>query len=256
MFCYRRDPDALLGAGVAFTSAGLDLSDGQDPDARAGAFARLAAEVGAPVAVVRQVHGATVVRVGGPVPGERIGLIDLTATDADALVTASPGVAVAVRVADCVPICLVAGDGLAVGAIHAGRAGLLARVIGAAVADLRALAGRSASPARDGGPPSPACDGGSRPPVRAWIGPHICAACYEVPEAMAADAGARLGIPRTVTSWGTPSLDLGAAALAQLEASGVAVERVGGCTLHDSGLHSHRGGSAGRLAGVAWLPGR
>jgi copper oxidase (laccase) domain-containing protein len=63
-------------------------------------------------------------------------------------------------------------------------------------------------------------------------------------------------VPATyaTTSWGTPSLDLGAGVLAQLAESGVPAVRVGGCTREDESLHSYRrdGTAAGRLAGVVW----
>lgn len=230
MFFYRRDPDALLGAGVAFTSAALDLGDRQDADARRSAFERLSGALGMPVAVVAQVHGASVVRVDAPAAAR--GLIDLTAHRADALVTTVPGVAIAVRVADCVPICLVAEDGAAVAAVHAGREGLLTGVIAAAVDQMRQASGAG---------------------LRAWVGPHVCGACYEVPDAMALDAAERLGVPASRTRRGTRGIDLGAAARRQLESCGVAVSDVGGCTLEEARLHSHRGGSAARLAGIAWL---
>ena len=230
MFVYRRDPDALLGAGVAFTSAALDLGDRQDAAARQAAFGRVSGALGVPVAIVAQVHGASVVRLDAPAAGA--GLIDLTDHRADALVTTVRGVAIAVRVADCVPICVAAEDGAAVAAIHAGREGLLAGVIEAAVVQVRRVSGAR---------------------LRAWIGPHVCGACYEVPDAMALDAAARLGVPAPRTTRGTLGIDLGGAARRQLEASGVAVTGVGGCTLTDPRLHSHRGGSPGRMAGIAWL---
>jgi copper oxidase (laccase) domain-containing protein len=54
------------------------------------------------------------------------------------------------------------------------------------------------------------------------------------------------------TSWGTPSLDLGAGVLAQLTAEGVTVNDVSRCTRESADLYSHRrdGVRAGRLAGV------
>lgn len=230
MFVFRRDPDAHLGAGVAFTSAALDLALGPDAAAQRAAHDRLAASLGVPVAVTTQVHGREVVHATAE-PGAS-GMVDLTHHRADALVTTQPGLALAVRVADCVPICIVAQDAAAVAAVHAGRVGLLEGVVPAAVAALRRH---------------------TRAPLRAWVGPHVCGACYEVPADMADDASRRWGTPRTHTSWGTPSIDLGAAALAQLAAGGVWVESVGGCTLHDAGLHSHRGGASGRQVGVVWL---
>lgn len=229
MFHYVRDPGAD-GVGIAFTSGALDLSDHQPSEARATAFARVADAVGAAVAVVHQVHGNRVLDVTEP----GVGLMDLTGTDADALITGLPGLALAVRVADCVPILLADADARWVGAVHAGRAGVLNGVLGAAIEALRSRG---------------ACS------LRAWIGPHICGSCYEVPPAMASDFFAATGIPPTRTPWGTTGLDLGAAVRAHLDAAGVPFSSFEACTLHDDGLHSFRcgGASAGRLAGLAWL---
>ena len=101
MFWFRRDPDARLGVGVAFTTAALDLGDGRERQARDADLARLSAALGVPVAIVAQVHGADVCEVGAT---EATTVVDLTAQQADALVTTEPGVALAVRVADCVPV--------------------------------------------------------------------------------------------------------------------------------------------------------
>lgn len=232
MFVFRRDPDATLGVGVAFTSAALDLGDRQPPARRATAYARLSDAVGVPVAVARQVHGTGVLRVGDASPATE-GLLDLTAHEADALLTTTHGLAVAVRVADCVPICIAAADGSAVAAVHAGRQGLLDGVIGAAVAGLRSLTGAD---------------------LVAWVGPHVCGPCYEVPDAMASDAAARLGTPAPTTRWGTLGIDLGAAALRQLGEAGARATHVGGCTREEGHLHSHRRDAegAGRMVGLVW----
>lgn len=232
MFVFRRDPDAALGVGVAFTSAALDLGDRQPPGRRAAAYARLSDAVGVPIAVARQVHGARVLRVDdGAIPVD--GLLDLTAHEADALVTTATGVAVAVRVADCLPICIAATDGSAVAAMHAGRQGLLDGVIGAAVAELRTTTASD---------------------LVAWVGPHVCGTCYEVPDAMASAAAERLGTPVPTTRWGTLGIDLGGAALRQLEAAGVRATPVGGCTLEEGHLHSHRRDAerSGRMVGLVW----
>lgn len=231
LFVHQRDPDADPGVGVAFTSDALDLGDRQPADARAADFARLSDALGVPVAIAAQVHGADVLSVTAP-PGSR-GLVDLTAHRADALVTTQPGLAVAVRVADCVPVVIASADAAVVGAVHAGRPGLLAGVIGAAVDVMRTHSDAA---------------------LTALVGPHVCGACYEVPAAMADEVGAALGLSPTTTSWGTPSVDLGAAALAQLRTAGVAASPVGECTLHGARLHSHRrGADAGRQVGLAWI---
>ncbi len=232
MFAFRNDPGAD-GAGIAFCDAGsraapLDLAD------RAGGAApgwQLVEDaLGVRVLHPRQVHGTRVLVVDSATEPGRC-----AATEADALVTAERGLGVAVRVADCLPVLLADPDAAVVGAAHAGRVGLAAGVLPAALAAMAALgAGR----------------------ITAWIGPHICGGCYEVPEAMRDEVSATLPGARSTTSWGTPALDLGRAARRQLEAAGCRVLEVGGCTLETPGLHSYRrdGAAAGRQAGIAWLP--
>lgn len=152
---------------------------------------------------------------------------------ADAAVTALPDVALLVRVADCVPVLLADERVGVVGAAHAGRVGFDLGVLEATVAAMREL-------------------GAER--LTAWIGPHVCGQCYEVPEQMAVEVDQRHPGVAATTSWGTPSLDLGAGCQRQLEELGVVVHRVDPCTLTDHNLHSHRrdGSSSGRMAGLVW----
>jgi len=229
LFHYLRDPGAD-GVGVAFTSAELDLSDTQAAAERAASFARLTHAVGAAVAVVTQVHGNRVLEVTATGPG----LIDLTAERADALITARRGVACAVRVADCIPVLFADPRASWVGAAHAGRAGVLNGVLGATV---DALHGRGAAD------------------LRAWIGPHICGDCYEVPAELAVAFADATRVAPTRTRWGTTGIDIGAAARRQLAAVGVRTSSHEACTMHDAGLRSHRrsAAAAGRLAGLVWL---
>jgi polyphenol oxidase len=92
----------------------------------------------------------------------------------------------------------------------------------------------------------------------AWVGPHVCGACYEVPDAMRADVAAVVPEAYAETSWGTPALDIGAGVRAQLRAAGdemgapVEVVEVGRCTREDDDLFSYRrqGSESGRLAGI------
>ena len=208
---------------VAFTDASLDLGDLAAEEVRAAGLAELARVTGATPYLMHQVHGIAVHLVTGP---------DGAFPDADALVTAEAGVALLARAADCVPVLLVGQDGL-IGAVHAGREGVRRGVVTAAVARMRDLGSTG---------------------VRAWVGPHICGACYEVPEGLRAEIAAVVPATHATTSWGTPSLDLGAGVLAQLAAVDVPVVEVGGCTREDESLHSYRrdGAAAGRLAGVVW----
>jgi YfiH family protein len=177
---------------------------------------------------VKQVHGTAVLTVN---PG--IGVNGALAT-ADALVTAARGVGLLVKVADCVPVLLADARRGVAGAAHAGRVGLLAGVLPAVVAALRGLGAET---------------------ITAWIGPHVCAACYEVPADMAEAAWAELPATRAASRAGTPAIDLGAGAAAQLADLGCAVERLDPCTAESPDLFSYRrdGDRSGRLGAVVWL---
>ncbi|HET8599686.1 MAG TPA: polyphenol oxidase family protein [Segeticoccus sp.] len=176
---------------------------------------------------MRQVHGAAVrvVReVADDGPGSEV-------PEADAMVTALPDVVLLVRAADCVPVVLADPDAGVVGVAHAGRRGVEGGVVPSAVEQMRDLGARE---------------------LTAWIGPHICGACYEVPAAMQAEVAAVVPETASTTSWGTPALDLGAGVRAQLVAAGATVRDVSRCTREDAGLYSYRrdGERAGRLAGL------
>ncbi|MGN6781338.1 MAG: peptidoglycan editing factor PgeF, partial [Marmoricola sp.] len=173
------------------------------------------------LADLHQVHGRTVVLARGPVDR----------AEADGLVTDRPGVVLLVRAADCVPVLLADVEGRVVGAAHSGRNGVVAGVVVETVRRMRDL-------------------GAER--IRAWVGPHVCGACYEVPADLRDEVAAVEPAARATTSWGTPALDLGAGVRAQLEREGVEVEEVERCTREDAALYSYRrdGAGAGRLAGL------
>lgn len=207
------------GVEVAFTGSDRDL---RDP----AAYPELARELGVPVVgAVHQVHGRSVVPLEATRPIRGEGLDDAL-VDADAVLVDRPGAAVA-RAADCVPIGIVDLDTPRGAVVHAGRVGLVAGVVPAAVSALR--------------------DAGALR-LRAWVGPRACGRCYEVPEAMAADVEAAVPGTRSRTSRDTAALDIGAGVVAQLLAAGVEVVDVGGCTIEDPRLHSYRrdGDAAGR----------
>jgi YfiH family protein len=226
MFYYRSQ--RADGVGVAFTDAqgpsGEVLDLGIRP--RAPQWDLLESVLGVPVYQVTQVHSARVVMVDARTDAQR-----LVTQEADALVSAEPGIGLAVRVADCVPVLF--SDSRLIAAAHAGRVGLEKGVISATVAQLRDLGAGE---------------------LRAWIGPHVCGACYEVPAELRADFCRDNSQAWAQTSWGTPSLDLGAAARAQLRELGVAVESHDPCTLETATLHSYRRdkGASGRMGAVVW----
>ncbi|CAA9271004.1 MAG: FIG00003370: Multicopper polyphenol oxidase [uncultured Corynebacteriales bacterium] len=204
---------------------------GDDPAAVAANRRRLAAAAGlAPEHVVwmEQIHGATVTAVDGP----RTGPVEAC----DGLVTATPGVAVAVLVADCVPVLLADAGAGVVAAVHAGRVGAAAGVLRRAVERLVELGG---DPGR----------------TDALLGPAVCGACYEVPAQMRAAVESRLPGSAVRTRRGTPGLDLRAGLARQLAGLGVAgVVTDPRCTAEDRELFSHRrDGVTGRQAAVAWI---
>ncbi len=255
MFSHRNDP-AADGVGVAFTDRedgysaaplgplNLGRTDVDDLDALRANLAAVRRALGVErVISVRQVHGTDVLEVdedlvaawgedswlGASVPGAPPALV------ADAMVTRLRGVALSIRVADCLPVLFADTGAGVVAAAHAGRVGLAGGVLPATLSRMTALGAGE---------------------ITAWIGPHVCADCYEVPAAMRDELAAVLPGARATTAWGTPALDLGRAAVHQLEAAGCRVIREDPCTRETASLHSHRrdGRAAGRQAGIVWLP--
>lgn len=206
------------------------LARGDAPADLRSAYELPAGTVAPTMVTLRQVHGAevhVVRRAGVAVPGDG-------PPTADAVVTDVPGVALVVRVADCVPVLLAdAGRGV-VGAAHAGRPGMVAGVVPNTVAAMR--------------------DRGAERIV-AWVGPHVCGRCYEVPADLRAEVVAAVPEAYAETSWGTPAVDVGAGVTAQLEAAGVEVVDASRCTLESEDLYSYRrqGEHAGRMAGIVWV---
>lgn len=174
---------------------------------------------------MNQVHGnhVSVVEANGEAP------------TADAMVSRS--LPLAVMVADCIPLVLVGAGaaGHVLGVVHAGRPGVSAGVIPAAVEQMRAVGATD---------------------VRAWLGPSVCGRCYEVPPELRAEVAAVVPSAWSTTSWGTPALDLPAGAASQLEAVGVPIEFRGPCTLENDSLFSYRRDTrSGRFAGLVWTHG-
>jgi YfiH family protein len=210
----------------------LNLGDlvGDDPAAVAGNWRRLEAATGLAFARVRQVHGARVVEAAGP---------SAPVEEADAVVSARPGVAACVAVADCVPVLLADPSTGAVAAVHAGWRGTVALAAAAAVEALTAA-------------------GGARPSeLLAAIGPSIGPCCYEVSEDLARQFEVAFGEGVVRRQGQGPRLDLWEANARALGAAGLLperIERLGRCTACERDLFfSHRrdGGATGRQ--VAWI---
>ncbi|MEU6216132.1 peptidoglycan editing factor PgeF [Streptomyces sp. NPDC047022] len=178
---------------------------------------------------MKQVHGADVAVVDEPW-GEN------PVPPVDAVVTARRGLALAVLTADCAPVLLADPVAGVAAAAHAGRPGMVAGVVPAAV---RAMVELGAEPSR----------------IVARTGPAVCGRCYEVPEAMRAEVAAVEPAAHSETSWGTPAVDVTAGVHAQLDRLGVRDQaRSPVCTLESGDHFSYRRDRiTGRLAGYVWL---
>lgn len=174
---------------------GLNLDDRED-DARAVAEnrRRLAAALGfeaADFARLDQVHGTDVIAVAGP-----------GVWSGDALVSATPGVLLAIGTADCFPLLLEDAEAGVIGAAHAGWKGTLGRI---AENTVRAMTELGARPQR----------------VRAAVGPGICGERYGVGAEVAAQF-AQAGLGDFVREKeGQPHLDLAGANRAVLLGAGL-----------------------------------
>ena len=133
----------LPGARVVFATRRGGFSEGSyaslnlgkltddDPHAVERNRQALTVQIGAPMALIRQVHGTNVIRLTAPPNGTA----DLP--EADGQATTVRGLAPLVMTADCLPVA-VAGDG-AVAMLHAGWRGLAGGVLAEGVKALREL---------------------------------------------------------------------------------------------------------------------
>lgn len=209
------------GGRVLFT----DRSAGDLGSRSPGVEGRRRALVDRQWSVPRQVHGSRVLVVRQP--GEGRG------EEADALIGAHPGAALAILTADCAPVAFSSREGV-VGVAHAGWRGLAAGVLeatAAAMADLGAT------------------------DVRAVLGPCIHPCCYEFGAADLAVLSGRYGPGvEALDREGRTALDVPAAVAAALEAAGVALaEVIDVCTGCSPLFWSWRARKeTGRQAAVVW----
>ncbi len=208
-------------------------------DGEAGEWALVAAALGVEggrLARLKQVHGREAIVLGR---GDAVTWEPSWRPHADIVATDDPSLAIAVQVADCVPLLLAAAGGRAVAAVHAGWRGTCAGAGPAGVETLRRAFGV---------PPSD---------LVVAIGPSIGPCCYVVGDEVLARF--READPAS-TRWfardaeGRQRLDLWSANVDQLEAAGVPrdairVSRL--CTAcHPELFHSYRrdGPGTGRIA--------
>jgi len=157
------------GFSRAYGKADLNLGFTND-DSRATVernrenFLRAAGAVGAPLKsrnalwpliTLRQIH-SDVIRSVDSVPQEHL--------TGDGLITATPGLLLAIQTADCLPVILVDSKRHAVGVFHAGWRGTVKRIVEKGVGEMFRCFGAQA---RD---------------IKAAIGPGVQSCCYEVGE--------------------------------------------------------------------------
>jgi purine-nucleoside/S-methyl-5'-thioadenosine phosphorylase / adenosine deaminase len=218
-----------------FTTKDLTLRDRVDEWTAVAAWIGVARE---DLLLISQVHEASVAEVPAdrPRPWPR--------PNADAIIGNDPTAAIAVRVADCVPILLAEESGRFVAAIHAGWRGMARRVAIAAVESMQSRYG--VRPER----------------IVAAVGPCIGPCCYEVGTDTKEAFRATGHHPALLERWfvarplGKFHLDLWQATRDQLEGAGLHATNIHVaelCTLtHSDRFHSYRadGARAGRMAAV------
>ena len=229
-------------AGHFFTTRHLALgaSNGEEPDG----WDRVADTAGVQprsLRRVRQVHGAKAVLYRRPAA---TAIVDRPV--GDVLASDDPTIALAVQVADCVPILMADPRTGAAAAVHAGWRGIAGGAVGAAVA---ALVDGFGAKAHD---------------LVAALGPSIGPCCYQVgaelKEAFRTAGFSRADVDRWFSRHDDPPsglrLDLWQASRDQLVAEGLdpaAIHAAGLCTFTRSDLFfSYRrdGTGAGRMAAV------
>lgn len=211
---------------TAFTTTRADgdyaLAEPEAAPAAVARWQRLQQSFGAPVprlASARQVHGTRVVEHGGDWSGW------LRVDGADGHLAVLPGTALAVTIADCVPVFLAHPGGIA-GLLHAGWRGTAAHIVATALDQLSAHGIAAAD-------------------VHVHLGPAICGRCYEVGP----------GVFEQLTGWTTirhRHVDLRALLAEQAKECGVVhVTASAHCTRCDNDrFFSHRAGDAGRQVAV------
>lgn len=206
----------------AFLSFNVAQHVGDNPEVVTKNRALLEQEIGLPIQYMNQVHGDQIAAIRQLLKDE---------PTADGLLTTNTEFALAVMVADCIPLLL--GNESSVAAVHVGRRGLLNNIALAAINQMRAI---------------------DQSPITAVIGPTICGTCYEVSEEVYSEVVDRFPLAQARTKSNTFSLDLTKALKSLLISHGVEVKDESRCTVEESSLYSYRrDGITGRQAGVVWL---
>lgn len=173
------------------------------------------------------------------VHGDRVAVIERARDDiarddiagVDALITSTPGITLAVLVADCIPLLIRSEN--AVAAVHVGRKGLVNGLTERVIEIMNEMGSTS---------------------FTATIGPHICGKCYEVSPELALEVSTQYPQARSMTKDLTPALDIGAGLRSILDTHNFAIDDQSRCTVENLDLFSYRrDGVTGRQAGLISL---
>jgi YfiH family protein len=234
----RRGAGASVAPFDEFNLGNRHAADGDDPVIvdrnRIELVERF--ELPSPPHWLRQVHGTEVLRFDPDGVAQGAELI------ADACVTSTPGVVLAILTADCLPVVFAAEDGGEIGAAHAGWRGLASGVLENTVAAMHTPAAK----------------------LVAWLGPAAGPQAYEIGEEVFdafVSQDARAASAFAATRPGHWRVDLYELARRRLAALGISRVHGGGlCTISDpQRFYSHRrstseaGGRTGRMATVVWM---
>ena len=181
--------------------------------------ALLEAQIGVPIIFMNQIHGDTVV------------LVESTSSTptCDALITTERNLALAVMVADCIPLLL--KSDVAVAAVHVGRKGLMNGVARKTIDAMRDLGAEV---------------------IHSYIGPNICGSCYEVGADIFNEVVSKYPSSDSSNRTGKATLDLVSGLKTDLKDT--VLLDLSSCVLEDKNSFSYRrDGITGRQAGVIWL---
>ena len=201
-----------------FDSANLGDHVGDDPELVRRNRAQLETQIGIPIQFMNQVHGDTVVLVEEQV----------SAPTCDALITTSKQLALAVMVADCIPLLL--KSEIAIAAVHVGRRGLMNQIARKTITAMRDIGAEM---------------------IHSYIGPNICGNCYEVSPEIFNEVITKYPNADSSKRSGKLTLDLVAGLKEDLKDT--VMLDLSSCVLEDSHTFSYRrDGITGRQAGVIW----
>ena len=202
-----------------FDSANLGDHVGDNSEDVAANRQALQEQIGQPIVFMNQVHGETVVLVEN----------SHSIPTCDALITTDNHLALAVMVADCIPLLL--KSDVAVAAVHVGRKGLMNGIARKTIDAMRDLGAEV---------------------IYSYIGPNICGNCYEVSEDIFNEVVAKFPSADSSKRSGKFTLDLVAGLKTELKDTSLIDHS--SCVFEDPKAFSYRrDGITGRQVGVIWF---